>query len=115
MSGKFPMEETPHVVVLVHQLINAIFQISWPPIQGQARIKPWKSRFGAKAIRRLIDKKFETKSRITDDDASEIFQAIMMRLKPSRRKQFESRDTIPIKDEFVRRLRVLRGEKGGPI
>jgi len=115
MPGKFPEEETTKMVVLVHQLVNAIFDRSESDIP---RKLIWKYNqnglSGASMVSRYIWYKFRNNNQLftaedqlINDEMSEIFQYMGRRLKKSYRQQFESSENVNLKKEFVRRLQAL--------
>ena len=109
MPGKFPEEETPYEVVLVYQLVDAIFDISQSP--DVPRVRVWKyypKRLnGAKQVRNLIWKMFQTKNELSGMDQLKILDAIKKRLKPSYAEEFESQAHLTLRVEFIRRLKGL--------
>lgn len=113
MPGKFPEEETPYEVVLVYQLVDAIFDISQSPDVPRVRVwKYYRKRLnGAKQVRNFIKKLISNTHELTDDDMSRIFEIISRKLKPAYVKQFESKDNLPLKIEFVKRLRKIEMNK----
>ena len=115
MPGKFPEEETTKVVVLVHQLVNAIFDRSESDIP---RKLIWKYNqnglSGASMVSRYIWYKFKTNKQLftadkqeINDEMSEIFQYMGRRLKKYYRQQFEKSENNDLKEEFFRRLQAL--------
>jgi hypothetical protein len=110
MPGQFPTEQTESEVVLVYQLVDAIFDISK---SDEPRKRVWKYHHhfpnGAKRVRNRIWKIYKSPDAINDVHINEIFQTIALNLKPSYMKTFESGDQniIKLKEEFIKRLQVL--------
>lgn len=110
MPGQFSEKVTEFEVVLVYQLVDAIFEISKT---DNPRKRVWKyyGKFfnGAKRVRNLIWKMFRTKNVLDMHDISEIFESISHNLQPAYVKPFESsdKDILALKQEFVNRLQTL--------
>ena len=107
MPGQFPEEKTEKVVILVHQLTNAIFGISKTDVP---RVNVWKyagKLSGASRVAGLIKHMFRTNDELSGMDQLKILDAIKKRLKSSYAEQFESQVNLTLKVEFVNRLKAL--------
>jgi hypothetical protein len=107
MPGQFPEEETEKVVILVHQLVNAIFRISKTDVP---RVRVWKyagELSGASRVARFIKYMFRTNDELSGMDQLKILGAIKKRLKSPYAEQFESQVNLTLKVEFVKRLKAL--------
>lgn len=110
MPGQFPKEEATSEVVLVYQLVDAIFDITKTDVP---RVRVWKYHHhfpnGAKRVRNRIWKLYKSPEFLNVDHINEIFQTIGYNLKPSYLKTFESGDEsiMNLKNEFIKRLIAL--------